>query len=395
MAHQERLLQLLQSYPQAALVSLLLVCPLVVLLLVRRRSSAAAATAREQLLRKLPSPPALPIIGHLHLIGPLPHVSLRDLAAKHGRDGLLLLRLGAVPTLVVSTAQVAQAVLRTHDDVFASRAYSAITDILFYGARDMAFAPYGEHWRMVKKIATTHLLSNKKVQSYAHARETEVRSVIAMIRDAAESSTATDLKDIFGAFSNDIVCRVMSGKFFRQEGRDKLSRELIEWNSVLLGGFNLADYFPIFARCGIVRRLLCARAHKVNKQWDNLLNKLIDEHASKPVSPSDGDDSDIIHVLLSLQDEYKLTRNDIKAQLMVLLEGATDTTSAVLEYAMAELMRHPHIMNKLQAELRMAFPEGKEILSEDDLNGVEYLKAVVKETLRFAMRCLSFCPTSL
>ena len=44
-----------------------------------------------------PSPPSLPLIGHLHLIGSLPHVSLRDLAARHGRDGLMLLRPGAGP----------------------------------------------------------------------------------------------------------------------------------------------------------------------------------------------------------------------------------------------------------------------------------------------------------
>jgi len=176
--------QMRESPPQAALIyySLLLACPVILLPLMRRRryatSSAGAATARareEELLRRLPEPPRkLPVIGHLHLIGPLPHVSLRDLAVEHSRDGLMLLRLGAVPTLVVSSPRAAQAVLRTHDQVFASRAYSPVADILFYGSTDVAFAPYGEHWRQVKKISTTHLLTNKKVRAYRQAREREV-----------------------------------------------------------------------------------------------------------------------------------------------------------------------------------------------------------------------------
>lgn len=155
----------------ALVLSALLVCPLLVLLVVRRRRFGT----KEVLLSKLPSPPSrLPIIGHLHLVGPLPHVSLRDLSSKHGRDGLMLLHLGAVPTLIVSSPSAAQAVLRTQDHVFASRAYSPVTDILFYGSTDIAFSPYGEHWRQVKKIATTHLLTNRKVRCYRHARENEV-----------------------------------------------------------------------------------------------------------------------------------------------------------------------------------------------------------------------------
>lgn len=54
------------------------------------------------MMRDLPSPPnKLPIIGHMHLMGALSHVSLRDLTAKHGPD-LMLLRLGAVPTVVAA-----------------------------------------------------------------------------------------------------------------------------------------------------------------------------------------------------------------------------------------------------------------------------------------------------
>jgi hypothetical protein len=163
------------SSPQQAATAttvLLVAFPLLAFLLVRRR---LASTTREQMLAKLPSPPGrLPLIGHLHLVGSLPHVTLRDLAARHGRGGLLLLRLGAVPTLVVSSARAAQAVLRANDHAFASRADSAVASILFYGPSDAAFCPYGEHWRQVKKIATTHLLTNKKVRSYRHAREKEV-----------------------------------------------------------------------------------------------------------------------------------------------------------------------------------------------------------------------------
>ncbi|XP_062191558.1 indole-2-monooxygenase-like [Phragmites australis] len=377
------------SSPQAALVSVLLLCPVIILLLVRRFATATSHNSREQLLSKLPSPPRkLPVIGHLHLVGSLPHVSLGDLAAKHGRDGLLLLRLGAVPTLIVSSPRAAQAVLRTHDHVFASRAYSPVTNILFYGSTDVAFCPYGEHWRQVKKIATTHLLTNRKVRSYRHAREQEVRLVVGKIREAAAAGTAMDLSNLLNAFANDVVCHAVSGKFFREEGRNKLFRELVEANSSLIGGFNLEDYFPVLVRLDMVKRMVCAKAQKVNKMWDDLLEKLIDGHASKPASERDGDDErDFIDVLLSVQQEYKLTKDHIKALLVDMFDAGTDTTFVVMEYAMVELMQNPHLMKKLQAEVRTTMTQGKGkgngMVTEDDISDMAYLKAVVKETLRF------------
>ena len=70
-----------------------------------------------------------PVIGNLHLlVASLPHVSLRDLTAKHGSDGLMLLLLGSVPspdsrlpTPIMSSPRAVRAVLRTHDHIFMSR----------------------------------------------------------------------------------------------------------------------------------------------------------------------------------------------------------------------------------------------------------------------------------
>ncbi|GJN09959.1 hypothetical protein PR202_ga28016 [Eleusine coracana subsp. coracana] len=85
-----------------------------------------ATSREEELLHKLPSPPTrLPIIRHLHLVGRLPYVSLRNLAAQFSRDVLMLFWLGAVLTLVVSSPSAANVVLRTHDHVFASKHLAA------------------------------------------------------------------------------------------------------------------------------------------------------------------------------------------------------------------------------------------------------------------------------
>ncbi|KAG2580934.1 indole-2-monooxygenase-like [Panicum virgatum] len=405
-AFHELLLLLPQASAVAVLVSILLI---IILIEIVRRPSTAAATAarrrasiREELLSKLPSPPGrLPAIGHLHLVGSLPHVSLRDLAARHGRDGLLLLRLGAVPTLIVSSPRAAQAVLRTHDHVFASRASSPVTDILFYGSTDVAFAPYGEHWRQVRKIATTHLLTARKVRSYRRAREHEVRLVVARIREAAAGTggAAVDLSELLNCFTNDVVCHAVSGKFFREEGRNRLFRELVEANSSLIGGFNVEDYFPALVKLEVVKRMVCAKARKVKGMWDELLEKLIDDHASRlPAAERDGgeESSDFIDVLLSVQQEYKLTRDHIKAQLAIMFEAGTDTSFIVLEYAMVRLMQNPGLMDKLQAEVRSTVGKARKdkddddmVVTEDELNdninNLAYLKAVIKETLRLHM----------
>jgi len=68
-----------------------------------------------------------------------------------------------------------------------------------------------------------------------------------------------------------------------------------------------------------------------------------------------------------------------------MFEAGTDTSFTVLEYAMAQLMRNPCLMNKLQAEVRNAIAKGKEMVTEDELDSLAYLKAVIKETLRLHM----------
>uniref|UniRef100_A0A1D1ZB72 Cytochrome P450 71A1 n=1 Tax=Anthurium amnicola TaxID=1678845 RepID=A0A1D1ZB72_9ARAE len=63
------------------------------------------------------------------------------------------------------------------------------------------------------------------------------------------------------------------------------------------------------------------------------------------------------------------------------LLGGTDTASAILECAMAELVRHPSAMSKAQEEVRRTVGE-KGKVEEGDIPQLSYLKCVVMETLR-------------
>ena len=68
-----------------------------------------------------------------------------------------------------------------------------------------------------------------------------------------------------------------------------------------------------------------------------------------------------------------------------MFEAGIETSYLTLEYGMAELMNNRHIMAKLQKEVRSCGSEQGtklDMISEEDLASMPYLKATIKETLR-------------
>ena len=61
--------------------------------------------------------------------------------------------------------------------------------------------------------------------------------------------------------------------------------------------------------------------------------------------------------------------------------GGTETSSTTVEWAMSEMIRNPGVMAKAQSEIRNAF-RGKNTIEETDIQRLQYLRSVIKETLR-------------
>nr|AJD25150.1 cytochrome P450 CYP71A59 [Salvia miltiorrhiza] len=330
-----------------------------------------------------PSPRRLPVIGNLHQVGEFPHRSLHVLSKRYGH--LMLLHFGSVPVLIASSAAAAAEIMKNQDSVFASRPKLSIADRLTYGSMDVGFAPYGDYWRRVRSVCVLQLLSTKRVQSYRGVREEETSIMIEKIIRMQTSSHAVNLSDLFQPMMNDVVCRVALGrKYEGDEGEGRWFGEVMEGLIGLLGTFSVGDYVPWL---GWINRIngLDARVEHVAKQYDEFLERVIQQHRDRGGVGDDGAALDFVDVLLQFQRESEMTSPvedyTIKAVIMDMFNAGTHTTSTALEWTVAELMKNPRALRKLEKEVREV-GAGKEEINEDDVEKMPYLKAAFKEGLR-------------
>jgi cytochrome P450 len=333
-----------------------------------------------------PGPYPWPIIGNLHLLRLPAHRTLKDLADKYGP--ILSLRLGSVPTVVVSSSQMAEQVLKTHDFIFASRPPTPA------GRHFLALAPYGDHWRHMRKICVLELLTARRIESFKHVREKEVSAMIRSIWEESESSRipVNVTKAVSGALAN-IIWRILARKIFSEDdlGTDgKGFKDLVLEVSAALGSFNIGDFIPSLDWLdlqGVNRRL-----KKANSRFDAFAEKMIDDHldyrmavASNGQEEAEPHVNDFVDVLLEVDEtcttETRITRETIKAVIFEMFVGGMETTTTTLEWAMSELLRHPHAMERLQGEIESVVGQHRKV-NESDLSSMEYLHCVVKETLR-------------
>ena len=262
-----------------------------------------------------PGPIGFPIFGSLHLLGKFPHHDLHQLAKKYGP--IMYMRLGLVPTVVVSSPRAAELILKTHDLVFANRPPNEAAKHITYEQKGLTFAPYGSYWRNVRKMCTLELLSNHKINSFMSTRKEELDLLIDYIKDASRDRVAVDLSAKVSSLNADISCRMIFGKKdlekeFDERGFEPLTHEGIR----IAASFNLGDYIPPIAPLDL--QGLTKRMKAIGKVFDDFFEKIIDEHIQFKDENRTKDFLDVmLDFLGSEETEYRIGRGNIKAIILV------------------------------------------------------------------------------
>lgn len=240
----------------------------------------------------------------------------------------MMLHLGNVPFLVVSSADAAREILKTHDAIFSNRPKSSVANGI-YECKDVAFSPYGEYWKQVKGICVNQLLSHRRVQSFRNVREEEVSLMIEKIRESYNcEKSIINLSEMFASLANDIICRVALGRKYSDGEGGRKFKKVLEELGVLLGAFNVEEFIPWLFWIRYINGMN-AKVRGIAKDLDEFLDFVVKEHMdgrrregeNGGGSRDDEKRKDFVDVLLEIQGneegDFVLDAISIKALILV------------------------------------------------------------------------------
>ncbi|CAI0465010.1 unnamed protein product [Linum tenue] len=296
-----------------------------------------------------PSPPSLPFIGHLHLLKEPIHRTLQTLSQQYGP--IYLLSLGVKNVVVVSSPSLAEECFNKNDIVLANRPMSISGKIINYNYTTVAAAPYGPHWRNLRRFTAVELLSTARLNSSVGIRQDEVRLLISSLFDKV--SGEVEMRSRLNGLSLNIVMRMVAGKrYFGTEGaaeEGERFQEVIREVFDVSGASNPADFLPVLRWIdygGMEKRM-----RRVFAKFDAVFQDLIEEHRGREEDSTRS--KTMIGAFLTLQESEPETYSDdvIKGHVMTIILAGTDTSAATIEWAMSLLLNHPKILNKARTEL--------------------------------------------
>ncbi|OIW21823.1 hypothetical protein TanjilG_12082 [Lupinus angustifolius] len=331
-----------------------------------------------------PGPKPWPIIGNLNLIGSLPHRSIHALSLKYGP--ILHVWFGSNPVVVGSSIEMAEAMLKTHDNTLAGRPKFAAGKYTAYNYSDITWSQYGPYWRQARRICLLELFNAKRLESYENIRKQELHL---FLNELFKNENKTIfLKNHLSDLSLNVISGMVLGKKYTVKSDNAIFtpiefKKMLDELFLLNGVLNIGDFIPwinFLDLQGYIKRMKV-----LAKKFDRFMEHVLDEHIERRKGVKDYVAKDMVDVLLQLAEdptlEVKLERHGVKAFTQDLIAGGTESSAVTVEWAITELLRKPELFNKATVELDRVIGRERWV-EEKDIVNLPYITAIAKEAMR-------------
>ncbi|KAF5961920.1 hypothetical protein HYC85_003129 [Camellia sinensis] len=326
-----------------------------------------------------PSPPALPVIGHFHLLKKPLHRTLHQLSQNLG--SVFSLRFGSHLVVVVSSPSAVEECFTKNDVVLANRSRVAFGKYVGYNYTTVVAASFGDHWRNLRRIMAVEIFSTSRLNAFLSIRQDEIKLLLLRLsQNSSRDFKKVELKSKFYELTFNIVMRMIAGK--RYYGDDlsnyeeaKEFRELVIEAFKYGGASNPGDFLPVLR--WIDYQGLEKNLGRIQKKMDAFLQDLINEHRR------DKSKNTMIDHFLSLQESQPDYYKDeiIRGLISVMILGGTNTSAVTMEWALSLLVNHPEVLKKARVEVDTHVGQER-LIDEPDLSKLHYLQAIIYETYR-------------
>lgn len=283
---------------------LTLLCTILVILLLILRHF----LLKKQRRNRPPTPPSLPLIGHLHLLKEPMNQTLQALSAKYG--DILSLKIGVREVLLLTSPAAVDECFTKNDIIFANRPSTLSTKHFSYNNTTISIAPYGDHWRNLRRLATLEIFSPARIAAFTATRRRELMLLMNELSRGAKlggGKMMVDLKSKFIELAFNVLSMTIAGKrYYGENVADAeeatsvrfIMREMLEYS----GNTNLGDLLPFlqwFDFQGLEKRFA-----NLMEKLDKFMQELVNERRQMALSGGNNDrrENTMIDHLLSLQE---------------------------------------------------------------------------------------------
>ncbi|KAI3921338.1 hypothetical protein MKW92_037542, partial [Papaver armeniacum] len=239
--------------------------------------------------------------------GFLEHMYFANLTNKYGP--IIKVKLGSNLVIVLSSAELAEVVLKEFDSTFANRFPTIAGMVISYGGSDMGFAN-GLQWRNARSFCVREILSKDTLNSFSTLCRQEIRRTLRSLY--AKVNTPVLLRQEIHMSMLNMILNMLLGGTFNDEEKIRIGLEFGRVAAEVvdcIGRSNISDFLPVLAKFdlqGVERRM---------KELISWLDSFFrDQDGNK------NDFKDVLQVFLELQDqgEFKtcFTITNLKALFM-------------------------------------------------------------------------------